>query len=94
MINSSHFLDILTLVEDQFPVDAFYSDVSNSPESLVENTIQDEKLLELAELFYTSLKARGAEPDEIMKQFEVTEPFRNYSHIISDYLMSKEQQSE
>ena len=75
-------------------MDAFYSDVSNSPESLAENTIQDEKLLELAELFYASLKARGAEPDEIKKQFEVTEPFRNYSHIISDYLISKEQQSE
>ena len=93
-INSSHFLDILAFVEDQFPVDAFYSDVSNSPESLAENTIQDDKLLELAELFYTSLKDRGTVPDEIMKQFEVTEPFINYSHIISDFLLSKELQGE
>lgn len=93
-INGSHFLDILTLIEDQFPVDAFYSDVSSSPESIAENTMEKNKLLELADLFYTSLKARGTEPDEIMKQFEMTEPFRNYSHIISDYLTSKDQQDE
>lgn len=56
--------------------------------------MEKNKLLELADLFYTSLKARGTEPDEIMKQFEMTEPFRNYSHIISDYLTSKDQQDE
>jgi hypothetical protein len=87
---SSDFQDILTLIEDQFPIDTFYSDVSTSPESLAENTIENEKILNLAEMFYSNLKANGMEPGEIIKQFEMTEPFRNYSHIISDYLTSKE----
>ena len=82
------------MIEDQFPVDAFYSDVSTSPESLGENLIENEKLLKLADLFYESMKVSGVTLENIRKKFEVTEPFRNYSDIISDYLTVKEQQDE
>lgn len=83
------FLDILRLIEGQFPVDAFYSDVSGSPESLAENRIEDEKLLELAELFYQGLEDQGVVPDEIRKQFERTEPFRNNVDLITHFLTTK-----
>lgn len=83
------FLDILRLIEGQFPVDAFYSDVSGSPESLKENRIEDEKLLELAELFYQGIAAQGMAPDEIRKQFERTEPFRNNFELITLFLTTK-----
>jgi len=86
-----NFNDMLTMIEGQFPVEAFYSDVSNSPESIAQNTIDDEKLLELAELFYDSMKEGGMTTEEITQQFEVTEPFKDYKDIISIYLTAKEQ---
>lgn len=86
----SDFNDILTMIEDQFPVDAFYSDVSNSPESLAENTIEDEMLLKLTELFYYSMKEKGMNKEDIIRQFEITEPFRNYLPKINDFLAVKE----
>ncbi len=88
------FSDLLTLIEDQFPIDAFYSDVSSTPESLAENTISDEKLFELAELFYKSLKGGDSDSNKIRIQFELTEPFRNYPKIISEFLGGKEQFDE
>ncbi len=86
----SRFLDLLTLIEDQLPVDSIYSDVSGSPESLAENMIEEGKLLELAELFHSCMKAQGMAAGEIREQFEITEPFRNNLDRITDFLTSKE----
>ena len=83
------FSDILTLVEGQFPVDAFYADVSGTPDSLTKNEIEDEKLLELADLFYKTLKEQRVGQSEITKQFELTEPFRNNFDCIMKFLKTK-----
>ncbi|MBW2570310.1 MAG: hypothetical protein JRE47_13335, partial [Deltaproteobacteria bacterium] len=84
-----HFSDILTLVEGQFPVDAFYADVSGTPESIIKNELENEKLLELADLFYKTLKEQGVGQSEIIKQFELTEPFRNNFDCIMEFLKTK-----
>lgn len=83
------FFDILTLIEQQFPVDAFYSDVSGTPEAIHMNNVEKDKLLQLAELFYRSMEAKGLSPAQIRKQFEQTEPFRNNHDQIADYLFMK-----
>jgi hypothetical protein len=84
-----HFIDIISLIEGQFPVDAFFSDVSGSPESLSQNIIAEEQLLKLAELFYEGLEMQGLAPDTIKEHFERTEPFRNNYDRIAHFLKSK-----
>ena len=83
------FFDILTLIEGQFPVDAFYSDVSNTPESLAGQNFEEEKLLKLAELFYNDLERQGSAPNEIKNQFERTEPFRTNIDRVTAFLLTK-----
>ena len=85
-----YFSDILTLIEGQFPVDAFYADVSGAPESLTKSELENEKLLELADLFYRTLKEQGVGQSEIKKQFELTEPFRSKFDSIMEFLKTKE----
>jgi len=83
------FIDLLGLIEGQFPVDALFSDVSGSPESISPNIVPEEKLLKLAELFYESMEAQGLAPNEIKEQFERTEPFRNNYDRIAEFLKTK-----
>jgi hypothetical protein len=83
------FNDILSLIEGQFPVDAFFSDVSGSPESLSQNMVAEEKLFQLAELFYEGMEKQGLAPDKIKEHFERTEPFRNNYERIAHFLKSK-----
>ena len=85
-----YFSDILTLIEGQFPVDAFYADVSGAPEFLTKSELENEKLLELADLFYRTLKEQGVGQSEIKKQFELTEPFRSKFDSIMEFLKTKE----
>jgi len=89
-----HFSDILTLVEGQFPVDAFYADVSGTPESIIKNELENEKLLELADLFYRTLKEQSVGQSEIIKQFELTEPFRNNFDCIMEFLKTRWREDE
>ncbi len=70
-------------------MDAFYADVSGTPESVAKNEIENEKLLELADLFYKTLKEQGVGQSEIIKQFELTEPFRNDFDYIMEFLKTK-----
>ncbi len=84
-----YFSDILTLIEGQFPVDAFYADVSGTPEFLTKGELENEKLMELADLFYRTLKEQGVGQSEIKKQFELTEPFRSNFDSIMEFLKTK-----
>jgi hypothetical protein len=70
-------------------VDAFYADVSGTPESIIKNELENEKLLELADLFYRTLKKQGVGQSEIIKQFELTEPFRNNFDCIMEFLKAR-----
>lgn len=83
------FFDILDLIEVQFPVDAFFSDISGSPESFSQKIFAKEKLLNLAELFFNGLEMQGLTPDKIKEQFERTEPFRNNYDRIAHFLRTK-----
>lgn len=85
---------LLKAVEQNFPIDALFSDASSQPESLSTNGMDDESLRGLIEMSYRLLKSKGLETDEIQTSLQSTEPYRSCWEQVEPLLKKLQQEAE
>ena len=69
------FENIISMIESSIPVDMFYHDIANHPESLEQPSLREEDLAMLLDIFLESWGASKQQTNEVVRNLLATDPF-------------------
>lgn len=81
--------DIFSLIESTLPVESIFADMASEPESLKQNNVTNEQLLQHAEDFWNLLISMGSSVDTISHKLRQTEPFSKFETFCDSFIENK-----
>ena len=80
---------VLTLIEQQLPIDAVFSDASANPQKLSQASTDPEKFRAFLRATVPMLLADGKSTDEVVEQLRMTDPYASHWSIVERYLTDR-----
>ncbi len=81
--------DIFSIIESTLPIDSIYADLSTKPESVKQNNVTEEQLMQHAENFWQLLSDMGNTTEEIFNRLKQTEPFSKFRNFCETFIENK-----
>jgi len=85
--NSPLLSSYVALIENSFPIDAFFSDAASSPKDLQQPEMSDEQTRGLVVIFARSLFESGSAVDEVREKLSSMAQFHEKSELINEVMI-------
>lgn len=83
------FKDLITVIENSFPNESFYSDLANKPESMTKPSFEKDQLASLLDNLINQMLSNGVPKVEIADRLLSIDPFVHYAEGIKILLSNK-----